>query len=126
MAIIIPALISFSLNIRLFSYIYRSSRRIQSHNSISRIQPADTVRRPKLRRLDILLLKNAIFLLMIFIFGWSPIFSLVAIDYDGHMSPVYYSVFQGLAAVSLSFCVINLFVYHQKLRQFLRNKIHCY
>jgi hypothetical protein len=77
----------------------------------------------RISRRDIYLLRHAIFMFAMFIIGWTPIFSLVAIDYHGHVIPLVYTILEILAAISSLCCMLDLFFYNHELRQYLKNKL---
>jgi hypothetical protein len=73
-----------------------------------------------LNNLDKRLLKNMIIIFVIFLSGWSPIYILVCIDFDGKVSPIVYKSFSILPALSLLGDMIDLFLFNYQLRSYFR------
>jgi len=77
----------------------------------------------RISRRDISILRHAIFMFAMFILGWTPIFSLVAIDYYGHVIPLVYTILEILAAISSLCCMLDLFLYNHELRRYIKDKL---
>jgi divalent metal cation (Fe/Co/Zn/Cd) transporter len=115
--VIMPAFISFIVNLHLFKYVHSSSRRIQAHNDTA--QAIST----KISGRDLSLLRHTVFMFVMFFIGWSAIFLLVAIDYSGNVIPLVYTILQVLAVISFLSCMVDLFLYNHELRQYIKQKM---
>ncbi len=122
----IPALIILILNLFIFKHVRASSRRIQARldtNSMSLTNGQQS----KVSRRDISLLKHTVYMLGIFVIGWAPIFLLIAIDYDGLVKPLVYSILTILSVMSSISCIIDLFLYNHELRGYIKAKfLQCF
>ena len=114
------------LNLRIFQHARSSTRRIQAQQQQQTVSLAGTTKEnqppPKISRRDLRLLFYSIFMFMILVIGWTPIFLLTAIDRDGIVSPLVYTLLQLLAALALFICMLDLFLYNNELRQYFKNK----
>lgn len=77
----------------------------------------------KISRRDIFLLRHTIFMFTMFAVGWTPIFALVAIDYDGNVIPLVYSILQILSVISSLCCILDLFLCNHELRRYIKDKL---
>jgi polyferredoxin len=77
---------------------------------------------PKINRRDISLLKHTIYILGIFIIGWAPIYLLIAIDYQGNVIPLVYTILELLAVISSLSSMLDLFLYNHELRRYINDK----
>ncbi|UJR16048.1 hypothetical protein I4U23_002962 [Adineta vaga] len=121
-AIIIPVLFTLSLNVAIYKYVHSSSLRI--HPQMTTTAGGVIIRpKPTINRRDLYLLKHTVFMFSMFIIGWTPIFSLVALDYSGNVSPLVYALLQVLSVISVFICMCDLFWCNQNLRRYIKNKI---
>lgn len=105
--------------------IHSLSQQIQPISISTQINMNRILRR-KFSRRDIRLLLHTIFMFSMFILGWGPIFTVLAIDYQSKVPPFVYTLLIILAEISFLCDIINLFYYNQTLRDYLRNLIyHC-
>jgi hypothetical protein len=77
---------------------------------------------PRINRRDISLLKHTIYIFGIFIIGWAPIYLLIAIDYNGTVIPLVYTILELLAVISSLSCMLDLFLYNHELRRYIKEK----
>jgi polyferredoxin len=120
-AVVASGLITLILNLFIFKHVRASSRRIQAQantNSLNIIMN----QQPKINRRDISLLKHTICILGLFIIGWAPIYLLIAIDYNGNVIPLVYTILELLAVISLLSCMLDLFLYNHELRRYIIQK----
>ncbi len=106
----------------IFTYIRSSFRITPCRSELTRINPNNT-RHVQIHRQDIRLLRYMIINFSVFLGGWCPVFILIAIDFGNEIPLVVYIILAILAEASLLFIIINLFLYNQKLRHYLKNKI---
>jgi len=121
--VLVPTLVTLILNLCMFKYARSSSRRIRIQNPRNRVNVIVNQQPAKISRRDIFLLRHAIFMFAMFILGWTPIFSLVAIDYHGTVTPLVYTILEILAAISSLCCMLDLFLYNHELRLYIKNKL---
>jgi len=102
------------------SIIFKSTRR-----STRRVQPAngENAQAPALSHRDARLLKHMIFLFTVFICGWTPIYIIIIIDWNGiAVSPIVLQVFLTVPVASVFIDVTDLFLYNHELRRYLTHK----
>ncbi|CAF1251797.1 unnamed protein product [Rotaria sp. Silwood1] len=109
--LILPTVIFASINILIFIYARQSSRRIQA---------STTLRTVIMNNRDVRLLKHMILIFVVFLSGWSPIYILICIDFDGKLSPIIYRLLSILPALSLLGNMIDLFLFNHQLRLYFR------
>jgi polyferredoxin len=119
--VIVPALITLILNLFIFKHVRASSRRIQVQANTNSMN-ITMGQQPKINRRDISLLKHTIYILGFFIIGWAPIYLLIAIDYNGNVIPLVYTILELLAFISLLSCMLDLFLYNHELRRYIKEK----
>ncbi len=124
-AVVVPALITLILNLFIFKHVRASSRRIQvqtNTNSMNITMNITMGHQPRINRRDISLLKHTIYIFGIFIIGWAPIYLLIAIDYNGTVIPLVYTILELLAVISSLSCMLDLFLYNHELRRYIKEK----
>lgn len=77
----------------------------------------------RISRRDIYLLRHTIFMFTMFALGWTPIFTLVAIDYHNTVNQLVYTALQILTVVASVSCMLDLFLYNHELRKYIKDKI---
>ncbi|CAF1063607.1 unnamed protein product [Adineta steineri] len=121
-SIIVPALITLIINLKIFKHVHDSSKRI--HQQMTATTGTIIIRQqPAINRRDLYLLKHMIFMFSMFIIGWTPIFSLEAIDYAYAVSELVYSLLQVFSVISLLVCTIDLLLCNQDLKRFIKDTI---
>ncbi|CAF0756638.1 unnamed protein product [Adineta steineri] len=113
--LVIPSILFLLINIFIVLHA-RSSRQ--------RVAPIATINQEKLTyRRDIRLIKRMLILLLIFLFGWSPVYIVFAIQNTYSLSV---QILKLLATVGVLAEIINLFLYNRKVLIFLKNNcLHC-
>lgn len=102
------------MNILIFTYTRRSTRRIQANTASRRIL---------LNNRDIRLLKHMIIMFAVFLSGWAPIYVFICIDVDGKALPIVYRSLSILPALSLVANIIDLFLFNHQLRTYFRQLV---
>jgi uncharacterized membrane protein SpoIIM required for sporulation len=110
--IIIPSVLFLSVNGMILFHAHSSSRRIAPSNTTNHVLLANNR--------DIRLTKRMLILLLLFLFGWCPVYILVTIQNSYSM---WVEALEFLAELSLLGEVINLFLYNRKLRLYLKDRI---
>lgn len=121
-AIFIPVAITLFINVRLFKYVHSSFRRVRPQVTVTATGVSNQ-RQSIISRRDLSLLKHIVFMFSMFAIGWTPIFSLVAIDYSYSVSPMVYTLLQVLAVVCLFVCVCDLFLCDQDLKRYIKEHV---
>lgn len=120
--IIVPSLVILVLNLCIFKHVHFSSRRIHGQRDTNATSMTIVINQTRISRRDLYLLRHTIFMFIIFIVGWTPIFALVAIDYDGNVIPLVYTLLQILAVIASFCCTLDLFLYNHELRRHIKSK----
>jgi len=109
--LIIPSTLFLLINIFILMHA-RSSRR--------RVAPTTTTNPAMLSsHRDIRLTKRMLILLLIFLFGWSPVYIVFSIQ---NSYSIWVEVLKLVAAFGLLGEIINLFLFNRKVSLFLKNK----
>lgn len=114
---------------KIFLYVYSSSRRIKLHakkiclqsQSLSTINSNDE--QPKLTRRDLRLVLYMIYMFCTFLIGWGPFYILMIISHYKDISGILAGCFGLWAEFSLNCVIISLFFYNKELRKYLGNYI---
>ncbi|CAF1106825.1 unnamed protein product [Adineta ricciae] len=131
--IVICPLISLTANLRLFLFGHSASRRLHSHNSRNRIAPISAIisnrtdlrhsLTPRISRRDTHILKHTIYMFLMLVFGWGPIYILFIVIHSTTVSTILLGFFCVWAQISLVCLVINMFIFNTQLRKYLMKKI---
>jgi hypothetical protein len=119
--VLFPSILIIIFNGLIYWTVTSSSRRV---NAISTSADAAAVARPNQKNTrDIFLLKHMSFIFVVFIVGWSPVYTLQIIQLNAQ-TPVWIIKFLQVPPVLTSIImVVDLFIYNHELRQYLKEKI---
>ncbi|CAF1353071.1 unnamed protein product [Adineta ricciae] len=129
--VVIPSFVNIALNIRIFMYVRSSSRRVQPTHHITTITNLNNTQQQQqhppswLGRREIFLLRHMIYMFIMFIGGWGPLYFFLFIS---QLTPIQRIARESavlLCELSLLTLIINLFICNQELRQHLFNKLRC-
>lgn len=111
------------LNGFIFNYVRSSTRRIHPHMTNTNTND-NNAQHPRISRREIALLRQMIFMFMMFFIGWTPIYLIVIITQYIYFHPLIflYSVVSG--EVHLFLININLFYCNHQVKEYLINIIH--
>ncbi|UJR32632.1 hypothetical protein I4U23_020092 [Adineta vaga] len=131
--VVLCPIITLVVNIRIFHFGHTSFRRLQSHHMSNRIEPISRIvsnrtnpiiqTRSRINRRDIRQLKHTIYMFLMFLIGWGPIYTLKIFMHNANVSTSLLGFFFVWAQLSLVCLVINMFVFNQELRKYLTKKI---
>ena len=110
------------INIFVFVWARASSRRVQAQPSTTGEAPANT-QQGRMTRRDIHLLRQMIVVFCTFVIGWGPIYLLVFLSGYFYINPLVLPCIVIIAPMGLWSGLINLFVHHREVREYLREKI---
>ncbi|CAM4789098.1 unnamed protein product [Rotaria magnacalcarata] len=122
MVVIFPSCVSLIANGIIFNLVHSSSRRILPHREISSTSIIN-LRRRKLSHRDIYLLKHMIFMLVVYIGGWGPIYIVAVLNNQPYSSSTTQNLLFVLAEISTLCNIADLFLYHRAVRRYLLNKV---
>jgi hypothetical protein len=71
---------------------------------------------------DIYLLKHMLFIFVVFLIGWLPIYTVPLLQLNEEMILWVYQILQILPVISSIVIVVDLFLYNRDLTQYLRDK----
>ncbi|CAF1258123.1 unnamed protein product [Adineta steineri] len=130
--IVVCSLISLLVNVRLFIYGHFSFQRMLLNTSFNRIEPIQSIvlnldnrlnNRLRVNQRHVRLLKHMIYMFLIFVIGWGPFSILMIVNSNMEVSTFTYGFFGIWAEISSVCLVVSLFIYNNKLRQYLAGKI---
>jgi hypothetical protein len=101
-----------------------SSRRIQPASSTTELNPSQT-HGSQFNRRDIHLLRHMIFMITVFVGGWAPLYTLLAIQDQFTIDPVLSSSFTILCQAALLCDIIDLYLYNHELRAYFKDLLKC-
>jgi len=117
--VILPLIIIVVFNAIIFLKVRSSSRRI---HTIALPSTAAIDRRQQNAR-DVHLLKHMLFMFVVFIMGWAPIYTYSLIFQDPYTYYLLYAVFQILPIFSLLIDILDLFLYNHDIRQYYKARL---
>ncbi|CAF1207745.1 unnamed protein product [Rotaria magnacalcarata] len=120
--VIFPSLISIIANSVIFNFACLSTRRIRLHGGIASMNPIRS-RQERLRHREVYLLKQMAFMFCVHVGGWAPIYIIAASNIHGYLFSALYGFFFVLAQISTLCNILNLFLCHHEIRQYLINQI---
>ena len=119
MVVIIPFITIVVFNIFIFLKVLASTRRV--HHQGIHSDGSEMSRRQQAR--DTHLLKHMLFIFLVFIIGWAPVYIAVFLNLYIYIS-VWVLVFLQIPPIfSALIMVLDLFVYNHDLRSYLKRKI---
>ena len=115
---IIPAIFLAVTNGIIFTFVRRSTQRVQpGHNE-------NAAERHTFSRRDIRLLKHIFFMLMTFFVSWIPIYVIAVINWNAlSLSRIEYQGVLMVPAIGFGVNAISLFLYNNELRTYFIDKI---
>lgn len=118
-AAVIPLLINTILNIRIFIYVTHSSNRIQPQNLSATASNTNRHQQTRISRRDISLLKNMIFIFLMFIIGRTPTFIINIISFSNPVPfrLVISSIY--LSNICILCIIIHLFLCNREVKDYL-------
>ncbi len=117
--VILPLIIIVVLNAIIFLKVRSSSRRIHT-TALASTAAADR-RQQNVR--DIHLLKHMLFMFVVFIMGWAPLYIYLLIVQNPNPYYWLYVVFQILAVFSVVIDILDLFLYNHDIRQYYGERL---
>ena len=72
---------------------------------------------------DMHLLKHMLFIFIVFLIGWTPIYAISVVDLNGGIPYWVYLLLQLLPVLSSLVNVVDLFLYNHDLRQYLNEEV---
>jgi hypothetical protein len=72
---------------------------------------------------DMYLLKHMVFIFIVFIIGWAPIYIVSVINFSGGLPMWVYLLLEMLPVFSSFINILDLFMYNHDLRQYLKEQI---
>jgi hypothetical protein len=118
----VPLLINVVLNVLIFNHVRNSTRRVRPQ-IVNTLTNRNNIQPARLNQRDTSMLRQMIFMFLMFIGGWTPVFASLIIsqfiNFDPLVTPMTV-LFGELCLMSIN---INLFIHNHVLKQYLLNKI---
>ncbi|CAF1649633.1 unnamed protein product, partial [Adineta ricciae] len=124
--VVIPMVFILIFNSIIFVFVRSSTRRIRQAKIATTIPGSATLSQQHTR--DVHLLKHILFLFVVFILGWGPLYIIVILpDYILAALPSWLPLpLQVPPAISCMVQIADLFIYNREIRQYLKQQIyHC-
>jgi hypothetical protein len=119
--VIFPSILIIIFNALIYLTVTSSSRRVHGISTNPNVGTATKPTHQNAR--DIFLLKHMSFIFLVFILGWSPVYTLQIVQLNPQ-TPVWILKFlQVLPVLTSIIIVIDLFIYNHELRQYLKERI---
>jgi hypothetical protein len=116
--VILPSILSAVFNTLTYVKVRSSTRRV--HAAATTMHAATHSKQQNAR--DVYLLKHMLFIFVIFIIGWAPIYIFAVIDTNIYLPYWVYSLLQTFPVFSLLIDIVDLFLYNHDLRQYLKER----
>jgi hypothetical protein len=117
--VILPLIIIAIFNAIIFLKVRSSSRRIHT----TALPSTAAIDRRQQNARDVHLLKHMLFMFVVFIIGWAPLYIYLVIILNPFSYYWLYVAFQILAAVSVIIDLLDLFLYNHDIRQYYKARI---
>ncbi|CAF4247273.1 unnamed protein product, partial [Adineta steineri] len=124
-ATILPSIINIILNTLIFSHVRSSSLRVHP-NTVKAVANTVKNQQPVINRRDISLLRQMVFMFVMFIGGWIPALILNILNQTMNFDFKIVQIAIIFSQLCLLGILINLFMYNHELRQYLSNKIRIF
>jgi hypothetical protein len=119
LVVILPIIIIVVFNVIIFLKVRSSSRRI--HTTALPSTAAIDRRQQNVR--DIHLLKHMLFMFVVFIMGWVPLYTYILIVQNPNSYYLLYVAFQILPVFSVIIDILDLFLYNHDIRQYYKTRL---
>ncbi|CAF1009328.1 unnamed protein product [Adineta steineri] len=124
--VIVPSIVNIIFNSLIFMSVRSSTRRI---NALATTTTTATTTKTSVTntthqdKRDIYLLKHIVFMFIVFISGWAPVYTFfIVVDFANPIGLWLTLLLQFLPALSLLISIIDLFLYNHELRQYLKDR----
>lgn len=122
--VVIPAIVFFIVNVIILVTIRSSSNRVDAQPSMAIISSTNRTRYKRITRRDSHLLRHMIIMVAVFVGGWTPLYTLFAIQTQPLANSMLSDVFTLLCQLALLYDIIQLYVYNREIRRFLAKSIY--
>jgi hypothetical protein len=119
MIVILPLIIIVVLNAIIFLKVRSSSRRIHT----TALPSTAAIDRRQQNARDVHLLKHMLFMFVVFIMGWAPIYTYSLIVQYPYSYYLLFIVLQVLPVFSVVVDILDLFLYNHDIRQYYKARI---
>jgi hypothetical protein len=118
--VVLPSIVTIVFNSMIFFFVRSSTRRVHA----TATAPTTSVANTNLQHArDMYLLKHMVFIFIVFLIGWTPIYIESAIDFSRGASSWLFLLLQILPVFSTLINILDLFMYNHDLRQYLKEQI---
>jgi len=116
--VIFPSILNIILNLIIFFAVHSSTRRVHAL-TITTFSARNSNRQ---HARDIHLLKHIIFMFIVFIIGWAPVYVFSVVDPNEYMFSWISLILELLPVLSSLINMVDLFLYNHELRQYLKEQ----
>jgi len=121
MAVVLPSIINIIFNVLIFKNVRNSTRRVQQQPP-SNVTNGNNNQGPRISRRDISLLKQMIVMFLLFVGGWTPVYTLIIIADYIYVSPLVSRSFTLIDQAFVLGIIVNFHVCNHKMKEYLINK----
>ncbi len=104
----------------IFFFVRSSTRRVHVTEIISTTSVANTNLQ---HARDMYLLKHMVFIFIVFLIGWAPVYFESAINFSGGLPTWVYYLLEMLPVFTSLINILDLFMYNNDLRKYLKEQI---
>ncbi|CAF0849540.1 unnamed protein product [Adineta steineri] len=116
----VPTVMNIFINYRIYAYIRSSTRRIQPQ-MVNSITNTNVIPEPKINRRDIAVLKQIVFMILMFVCGWTPPSLIVIISNSVTLDPLIFRIASLFGALCLLGITINLIQCNHEFKHYCIN-----
>ena len=123
MAVIVPPIVNTALNLRIYFFVRSSARRLQPQIASVIVSDSNGQQQPRLNQRDISMIHQIIFMFVIFVVGWLPIYLSIIISEFIYVDWFVTSVTAVFSELCTLIIITHLFIHNHEIRQYLVNSI---
>ena len=118
--VILPSIINIVFNSVIFFSVRASTRRVQD---LATVTSATTNSMHQQHTRDMYLLKHIVFMFVVFVSGWAPVYITEVIDPSLDEAAWYALLLRVLPVFSSLINMADLFLYNRELRQYIKERL---
>jgi hypothetical protein len=126
--VVLPSILTIVFNSMIFFFVRSSTRRVHAIATATATSTATatafSVANKNLQHArDMYLVKHMVFIFIVFLIGWTPLYFVSAIYFSGGVPTWVYYLLEMLPVLSTLINILDLFMYNRDLRQYLKERI---
>ncbi len=118
--VVLPSIVTIVFNSMIFFFVRSSTRRVHA----TATAPTTSVANTNLQHArDMYLVKHMVFIFIVFLIGWAPIYIVSVINFSEGLPLWVYFLLRMLPVFSTLTNIVDLFIYNHDLRKYLKKQI---